>query len=110
MKKNKTIIILFILTLIIIGLALILTFKNHELSHNKIKIIDVTENCKPGITSERFYEDDNYIYLFPCVKSSSVFVKFANGNKMLVIKALEEKKVTIDELINAGLEIEKKKK
>lgn len=110
MKKNKINILLIILTVIIIIIALIFGIKNKELSHNKIKIIDVTENCKPGITLEKFYEDDNYIYSFPCIKSSSIFVKFANGNKMLVIKALEEKKVTIDELINAGLEVEKKEK
>ena len=110
MKNKKIITILLILTVLVLIIALIFGFKNKELRHNKIKIIDVTENCKSGITSEKFYEDDTYIYLFPCVKSSSVFVKLADGNKMLVIKALEEEKITIDELINAGLEVEKKKK
>ena len=59
---------------------------------------------------EKFYEDDKYTYSFPCIKSSSVFVKFPDGKKVLVVKALEEELVTIDELINAGLEVYKVEK
>ena len=42
--------------------------------------------------------------------ANSVYVKFENGNKMLVIDALESKKVTINELIDAGLKIYKNEK
>lgn len=110
MKKDNITILIIILAFVILAIGLIFGLKNYNLIHSKMKIIDVTESCKEGITQEKFYEDDNYVYLFPCVKSSSVFVKFNNGNKMLVIKALEEKKVTIDELIDAGLEVVKNKK
>ena len=47
---------------------------------------------------------------FPCIQSKSIYVKFENGNKMLVVDALEENKVTIKELINAGLKVYKKEK
>jgi len=59
---------------------------------------------------EKFYEDDKYTYSFPCVQSSSTYVKFENGNKMLITDALEAKKVTIDELIDAGLKVYKQEK
>ena len=57
-----------------------------------------------------FYEDNKYIYYFPCKKSNSVYVKFSNGNKMLVTDALFQDKVTISELISAGLLVKKQKK
>ena len=42
--------------------------------------------------------------------ANSVYVKFENGNKMLVVDALEANKATIDELIDAGLKVYKKEK
>ena len=108
MKKNKLIIIFIALTLLVLILALVLFKKNKELADNQIKIIDASYQCNN--IKEVFYEDDNYIYSFPCVQSSSTYVKFSNGNKMLVITALEEGKVTIDELIKAGLNINKEAK
>jgi hypothetical protein len=39
-----------------------------------------------------------------------MYVKFENGNKMLISDALESKKVTINELLDAGLEVIKEKK
>lgn len=107
--KKKYLTILIILGLIILITAIILLNKNISILNNsKIKIIDATYSCVNS--PEKFYEDEKYIYLFPCVKSSSIYVKFENGNKMLVVNALEEKKVTIDELIKAGLEVQKKEK
>ena len=37
-------------------------------------------------------------------------LKFENGNKMLVVDALSEKKITINELIDAGLKVHKEAK
>ena len=108
MKKNKLIIILIGLGLVIILLGIILINKNTELKNNKIKIIDASYMCSEA--REKFYEDDKYIYSFPCVKSTAMFVKFPDGKKVLIIKALEEKLVTIDELIDAGLEVIKTEK
>ncbi len=108
MKKDKIIILFGVLTLILVIIGIILVGKNRELRKNKIEIIDASYMCAEAI--EKFYEDDKYTYSFPCIKSSSVFVKLPDGKKVLVVKALDEKLVTIDELINAGLEVYKKEK
>ena len=108
MKKDKIIILFGILTLILVIIGIILVGKNKELRKHKIEIIDASYMCAEAI--EKFYEDDKYTYSFPCIKSGSVFVKLADGKKVLVIKALEENLVTIDELINAGLEVYKVEK
>ena len=107
--KKKTIIILDIsgVILLIIGIIL-LTKTNIIKGKSKLQIFDATYACSQ--VTEKFYEDDKYIYSFPCVKSSSMYVKFENGNKMLITDALESKKVTIDELIRAGLDVIKEEK
>ncbi len=107
--KKKQIIILSALTLLFLIIGIIFLNKNKELSQNNIEIIDATySKCNPP--KEYFYEDNNYKYSFPCIKSNSIFVKFPNGNKMLVTEALNTGKVTIKELIKAGLEIISEKK
>ena len=109
MKKKSIIILLSIAIIFILSISIILLFKNKELKEkSKIQIIDATFSCAEAL--EQFYEDDKYIYSFPCVQSKSVYVKFENGNKMLVIDAISEEKVTIDELIEAGLNVRKNKK
>ena len=107
--KKKPIIILSALAVIIMIIAVILLATNKIIeSKNKLEIIDATFKCAQSL--EQFYEDEKYIYSFPCVQSSSIYVKFENGNKMLVIDALDANKVTIDELIEAGLEVRKQNK
>lgn len=107
--NKKFIISLSILGVIILIAGIILLSKNEILEKaNKIEIIDATYTCAQVI--EQFYEDEKYTYSFSCAKSGSVYVKFENGNKMLVTDALEAKKVTIDQLLDAGLEIYKKEK
>ena len=108
MKKNKIIILIIVLTVIVIIGGLLLFKKNKDLEENQIRIINASYKCNK--VKEKFYEDDKYIYSFPCQQSSATYVKFPNGNKMLVITALEENKVTIDELIKAGLNVNKDKK
>ena len=97
MKKNKLIILLVVLTIIFIILGTFLLKKNKELQDSKIQIINAYYKCQSA--KEIFYEDDDYVYSFPCIQSNATYVKFSNGNKMLVVKALEDKKVTIDELM-----------
>ena len=107
--KKKTIIILMSLGVIILVISIILLTKTNIIkSKSNLQIIDATYSCAQF--TEKFYEDDKYSYSFPCAKSSSIYVKFKNGNKMLVTDALESKKVTIDELIDAGLEVIKSEK
>ena len=107
--KKKTIIALVVAGIIILIIAIILLNKNIIIQgKSNLQIIDATYSC--ANSPETFYEDDKYIYSFPCVKSSSIYVKFENGNKMLIIDALEAEKVTIDELIDAGLEVYEQEK
>ncbi len=108
MKKDKIVILFGVLTFVIVIIAIILIGVNRNLRSKQIQIIDASYMCAESI--EKFYEDDKYTYSFPCIKSSSVFVKFPDGKKVLVVKALEEELVTIDELINAGLEVYKVEK
>ncbi len=108
MKKDKIVILFGVLTFVIVIIAIILIGINRNLRSKQIQIIDASYMCAESI--EKFYEDDKYTYSFPCIKSSSVFVKFPDGKKVLVVKALEEELVTIDELINAGLEVYKVEK
>jgi len=108
MKKRKIIIVLSALGVISVIIGGILLKKNIELEKNQIKILDATYSCNKE--SEKFYEDNKYIYYFSCKKSNSIYVKFPNGDKKLVVTALEEELVTIDELIKAGLEVHKKEK
>ena len=108
MKKKLPIILLFSAAFIIMIIGIIFLNKNITLSKNNIEILDATYNCQE--VPEKFYEDDKYVYYFPCVKSKSVYVKLADGNKMLVTAALNDGKVTIDELIKAGLEVHKEEK
>jgi len=109
MKKKIVLIVLIALGVATIIIGLVLYNKNIELKNSKIKIFDATyPPCSSSY--EKFYEDNEYIYYFTCSKSDSVFVKFPNGNKLLVNRALNENKVTINELIDAGLNIYKERK
>lgn len=105
--RKKIIIILCVLGIVAVALGIVFSKKIHD-NKNKIEIIDATYACGSGY--EKFYEDDIYIYSFPCPKSSSVYVKLDEKNKMLVVDALREEKVTIQELIDAGLDIIQEKK
>lgn len=107
--KKKFIITISILGGIILVIGLILLLNNNIIKgKSKLKIIDATYSCAQ--VYEQFYEDEKYTYSFSCAKSNSMYVKFENGNKMLIVDALEAQKVTIDELIDAGLEVYKKEK
>ena len=108
MKKDRPVVFLFCLALIMLIIGIFFLNKNVDLSKNKIEILDATYNCQEGL--EKFFEDSNYVYYFTCAKSKSVYVKFSDGTKMLVTKALNEDKVTIEQLLKAGLDVYKKSK
>ena len=102
--KKKYIIIISVLGVIFLILGIILLTKNNILKEKtKLVIIDATYSCTQ--VKELFYEDEKHKYLLPCIKSNSIYVKFENGNKMLITDALNSEKVSIKELIDAGLEV-----
>ena len=109
MKKKIILVLLIVLAIGSIILGLVLFNKNKDLESKKIKIFDATY---PACSSsyEKVFEDDTFNYYLTCSKVDSVFVRFPNGNKMLVAQALDENKVTMDELIKAGLDVYKERR
>ena len=99
--KKKNAIVVSLLGIIVLVIGIVIFCMNKVIFNNsKIELIDATFSCAQG--GFIFYEDDKHIYSFLCSNSErTIYVKFENGNKMLVVEALEEKKVTIDELIKA---------
>lgn len=99
--KQKPIIVVSLLGIIILIIGIIIFYMNKVIFNNsKLEIIDASYTCVQG--GFAFYEDESYIYYFPCTNSEkSMYVKFENGNKMLIVDALEREIVTIDELVKA---------
>lgn len=85
------------------------TIDDNIINNNKrIIIIDKSsDNCPQAI--EYYYEDNNYRYYFTCVISGSIFVKIDN-QEYNIKYALNNKIVTMDELIEAGFKPLKKSK
>lgn len=107
MIKKKYIIIFIVCGVLAIILGIIFREVNDS-SSNNIEIIDATFSC--GNSPQKFYSDDKYVYYFPCYKSDSIYVKYSNGNKELVVTALENKNVTISQLEKAGMKFYKNEK
>lgn len=64
-------------------------------------IIDTSKNIKDFACAEvleEFYQDDEYIYYYNCIKSSYVLVNFIDNSQMTVEEALKEKRITIKDL------------
>ena len=107
MNRKKIIVIFIICGVLAIILGIIFRgVKNASL--NDIEIIDATFSC--GNSPQEFYRDDKFIYYFPCYMSDSIYVKYSNGNKELVVTALENKNVTISQLEKAGMKFYKNEK
>lgn len=106
--KKKWIFIFIIAGFILFGFALLFMNINNKNADESIEIIDATYACDN--VYEEFFSDDDYIYYFPCYKSSSIYVKYTNGNKELVVDALNNNNVTIKDLENAGLKFYKKER
>lgn len=71
--------------------------------NDNFEIIDETEVCAQAL--EEIYETEFNKYYLPCIKSSQVFIKFANGNKYSIKEALNNGYVTAEQIINKGFNI-----
>ena len=60
-------------------------------------IIDVTGACAQAL--EKIYEDENYNYFLSCIKSSTVYVRFNNGETFTMKEALNQKYITPEQVI-----------
>lgn len=84
------------------------TIKDTIIGNNKITIIDRSSgNCPQAI--EYYYEDNEYKYYFTCIISGSIFVK-VDGVEYNIKTALNNKIVTMNDLIEAGFKPLKKSK
>lgn len=69
------------------------------------EIIDSTEVCAEAL--EEIYKDNKYTYYLPCMKSGNILIKFSNGNEYSLKEVLDKDLLTIDELIENGLNVYK---
>ena len=72
------------------------------------EIINENDTCHEG--EELIYEDDNYSYYLPCLSSYKIYLQWTDGDKDLIKNAINNKKVTIESLIEHGLEVVKHEK
>lgn len=123
LEKNKInykdlfrkIIIIVIPIILVLGVVLISEKKyinknNQPFTH--LKIIDKVkeENMACAEALEQFYEDKEYIYYFPCIKSKNVIVIYSNGYQETVATSLEYGDITIEDLERNNIEFIKHKK
>ncbi len=108
---NKYIFLIGILC--IINLILLSNF-NVNNSHgvvvnikNKIdfEIVYLNQECSNDL--EEFYRDDSYIYVSPCIKISNILIRFSNGDEFKLKSIIDKKIISLQELINKGLKVEK---
>lgn len=123
LEKNKInykdlfrkIIIIVIPIILVIGVVLI-SEKNYINKNNQpfthLKIIDKVkeENIACAEALEQFYEDKEFIYYFPCIKSKNVIVIYSNGYQETVAASLEYGDITIEDLERNNIEFIKHKK
>lgn len=66
-----------------------------------IDIVDKTKNIKDFACAEMlesFYEDDEYIYFWNCLKNKYMIVKYDNGYEETISNALKNERISIDDL------------
>lgn len=71
-------------------------------------ILDMTGTCAQSL--EKIYEDGEYEYFLSCQKSSTVYIRFDNGEIYTMKEALNKKLVTPDQIIKKKYNLIKEKK
>lgn len=72
-----------------------------------VEIIDKTKKIKDFACAEaleQFYEDDNYIYYYNCIKGKYIIVKYETGYEETVESALKNGSITIKDLDNYNID------
>ncbi len=64
------------------------------------EIVDLVarDNLTCDTALEKFYQDENYTYSYSCIKNDKVIVKYNDGSEETVKEALENNKITIQDL------------
>ena len=122
--KKKTIVIIFIISVILIAFSVLFAIDMNRMKNNlpvvfstwgykysppleeKVnlgKVVQITDktvskNISCAEALEKFYEDDNYEYYFSCIKSEYIIVEYENGYKEDVMSAFKYGSVTLEDL------------
>ena len=65
------------------------------------KVVDIIDRTEAADQMEEpFWEDDTFIYSFPCIQSQSVFALMYDGREILLVDALELGYITPEEFDN----------
>lgn len=78
-----------------------------------INIVDKTHTMKNFSCNqalELIYEDDEFYYYFPCIKSQYVIVEYSNGQTKNIKEVLANGEILVKDLRNYGIEFIKKSK
>lgn len=86
--------------------------QNNNESDIDFVIIDkvAEEHLTCASALEEFYEDKNYIYVWPCVQNNYMIVKYENGSTKLVSEALKDGSISITDLDNNNIKYYKREK
>lgn len=72
------------------------------------KIIDTEESCPEYL--EKIHETFLYSYYLPCIKSNKIKIVFDDGKTYTLREVLNQKLLTIEELMENGLKVKKEKR
>lgn len=85
---KKLIKIFIIIGIILIGLLILIKYRNSlykenlDTLHYQMEIVDESSSCTEGL--DKFYENEFYNYYFPCQKSDKVYAIINDKDKYLV--------------------------
>ncbi len=102
---REKIILSIAVIILIISIILFLTKPETSLNNQTFQIIDKEKFCYEAL--EEIIRDETYIYYLPCKKKDKIIIKFSNQKEYSLSEILENKILTIDELIENGLEVRK---
>ena len=70
---------------------------------SEYSLVDKSENCEKAL--ELIYETTTTAYFLNCFKSNNIYLEYADGTIITLREALDGEKVTIESLIDHGLEV-----
>ncbi len=69
----------------------------------EFEVINETISCEDY--EEEIYRTSDKIYYLPCLESDNIKIRFANGKEYKLKEVLDKKILTIEDVINQGLEV-----
>ena len=112
--KRKIIIFISIFCFFIIGCGSKDNKTNQDVIEGDYILIDKTKEEPNFVCAEAlegFYQDDNYYYYYSCIKSDYIIVRYKDGSEETVKEAINNGKITINDLdkFNIGYYKEEKR-